>query len=99
MTYCFRVLAATLLFSALGSAQPAANAGLPVKRVVLYKNGVGYFELQGRVQGNQDVAIPFTSGQLKDVLKSLTFLDLGGGRIAGVAYGTAAPLDRQLGEL
>ncbi len=72
---------------------------LPVKRVVLYKNGVGYFEHLGQVRGNQDVSIPFTSGQLNDVLKTLTVLDLNGGRIAGVAYGTAAPLDRQLGDL
>jgi hypothetical protein len=72
---------------------------LPVKRVVLYKNGVGYFEHLGQVRDNQEVAIPFTSGQLDDVLKTLTALDLNGGRIAGVAYGTAAPMDRQLGEL
>src|ERR1035438_5462681 len=72
---------------------------LPVKRVVLYKNGVGYFEHVGQVRGNQEVTIPFTSGQLNDVLKSLTVLDLGGGRITGVAYGSAAPVDRQLGDL
>jgi hypothetical protein len=70
-----------------------------VKRVVLYKNGVGYFEHVGQVRGNQEVTIPFTSGQLNDVLKSLTMLDLGGGRITGVAYGSAAPVDRQLGDL
>src|SRR6516164_2488487 len=72
---------------------------LPVKRVVLYKNGVGYFEHVGQIRGNQEVGIPFTSGQLNDVLKSLTVLDLGGGRITGVAYGTSAPVDRQLGDL
>jgi hypothetical protein len=77
----------------------AADAQLPVKRVVLYKNGVGYFEHLGQVRGNQDVAIPFTSGQLNDVLKSLTVLDQGGGRITGVAYGSSAPIDRQLGDL
>src|SRR5450759_650168 len=32
---------------------------LPVKRVVLYKNGVGYFEHVGQVRGNQEVTIPF----------------------------------------
>jgi hypothetical protein len=53
----------------------------------------------GQVRGNQEVTIPFTSGQLNDVLKSLTVLDLGGGRITGVAYGSAAPVDRQLGDL
>ena len=44
-------------------------------------------------------SIPFTSGQLNDVLKSLTVLDLNGGRITGVEYGSAAPMDRQLGDL
>src|SRR5437660_2499370 len=72
---------------------------LPIQRVVLYKNGVGYFEHTGRVRDNQDVAISFTSGQLNDVLKSLTVLDLNGGRITGVGYGSAAPVDRQIGDL
>src|SRR5450432_2729051 len=45
---------------------------LPVKRVVLYKNGIGYFEHVGRVHDNQELTIPFSSGQLNDVLKSLT---------------------------
>jgi chaperonin cofactor prefoldin len=78
-------------------AQDAGN--LPIKRVVLYKNGVGYFEHVGRVRDKQDVTIPFTSGQLNDVLKSLTVLDLDGGRITGVAYGSSAPVERQLGDL
>ncbi len=72
---------------------------LPIKRVVLYKNGVGYFEHLGRVRDNQDVAISFTSGQLNDVLKSVTVLDLNGGQITNIAYGSAAPVDRQLGDL
>ncbi len=72
---------------------------LPVKRVVLYKSGVGYFEHLGTVRDNQEVTVAFTSGQLNDVLKSLTVLDLDGGRIAGVEYGSQAPVDRQLGAL
>jgi hypothetical protein len=47
----------------------AVGDSLPVKRVVLYKTGVGYFEHLGRVRESQDVTIPFTSGQLNDVLK------------------------------
>jgi hypothetical protein len=80
---------------------PAAGAAgrLPVKRVILYKNGIGYFEHLGRVTGNQPVAIEFTSGQLNDVLKSLTALDLGGGRISGISYNSEAPLARRLGAL
>src|SRR5260221_13850896 len=84
-----------LLIPALAVAQDK----LPIKRVVLYKNGVGYFEHTGPVRDRQDVTISFTSGQLNDVLKSLTVLDLNGGRITGVGYGSASPVDRQLGDL
>jgi Carboxypeptidase regulatory-like domain len=80
-----------------GSNESAAK--LPVRRVVLYKNGVGYFEHLGRVRGSQDVHIDFTSAQLNDVLKSLTVLDLMGGRITGVDYNSEAPLARRLATL
>jgi hypothetical protein len=92
----FRVFAFSFLCLANLHSQ---DAGFPIKRVVLYKNGVGYFEHQGPITGNQEVGISFTSGQLNDVLKSLTVLDLNGGRISGVEYGSSAPVDRQLGDL
>ena len=69
---------------------------LPVRKVVLYKNGVGYFEHAGTVQGSQRVAIDFTSSQLNDVLQSLTVLDQGGGRISGVDYNSTTPVEQQL---
>jgi hypothetical protein len=80
------------------SANPTA-AKLPVRRVVLYKNGVGYFEHLGHVRGSQDVHVDFTSAQLNDVLKSLTVLDLSGGKISGVDYNSEAPLARRLATL
>ena len=40
-----------------------ASSRLPVKRVVLYKNGVGYFEHAARVHGNQELAIDFTTAR------------------------------------
>ena len=77
----------------------SSTARLPVTRVILYKNGVGYFEHSGHVRGSQDVNIDFTTAQLNDVLKSLTVLDLGKGRITGVSYNSTAPLERRLGSL
>jgi hypothetical protein len=77
-------------------AEGDSGSRLPVKRVVLYKNGVGYFEHSARVRGNQDLAIDFTTGQLNDVLKSLTVVDLGDGHISGVRYNSIAPLDERL---
>src|ERR1700687_2739072 len=72
------------------------SSRLPVKRVVLYKNGVGYFEHLARVRGNQELAIDFTTAQLNDVLKSLTVVDVGDGRISGVRYNSIAPLEERL---
>ena len=80
-----------------GTAEPIEK--LPVRRVVLYKNGVGYFEHLGHVHGSQEVHVDFTSAQLNDVLKSLTVLDLDGGRISGVDYNSEAPLARRLATL
>ncbi len=82
-----------------GSQAQQAVKDLAVRKVVLYKNGVGYFEHAGSVQGNQRVAIDFTSPQLNDVLQSLTVLDEGGGRIAGVDYNSTTPLAEQLKSL
>ncbi len=69
---------------------------LPVKRVVLYKNGVGYFEHSTHVHGTQELNIDFTTAQLNDVLKSLTVVDLGEGRISSVRYNSIAPLSERL---
>jgi hypothetical protein len=69
---------------------------LPVKRVVLYKNGVGYFEHSARVRGTQELNIDFTTAQLNDVLNSLTVVDLGSGRISGVRFNSIAPLSERL---
>jgi hypothetical protein len=79
--------------------QTAAADRIPVRRVVLYKTGVGYFEHVGRIRDSQTVAVDFTSSQLDDVLKSLTTLDLGGGTITGVSSNTEDGLDRRLGAL
>ncbi len=96
---CFVLFASLVLCSAeeSSSAVEASDAArLPVKRVVLYKNGVGYFEHSARVRGNQELGIDFTTGQLNDVLKSLTVVDLGDGRISDIRYNSIAPLDERL---
>ena len=82
-----------------GSASRAQSTALPVRRVVLYKTGVGYFEHLGNVRNRQDVAVRFTSAQLNDVLKSLTAIDLGAGQVTGISYNSIAPIDQRLGAL
>lgn len=94
------MLRSTLAFFLIAASLPAQEpAQVDIKRVVLYKNGVGYFELDGSVTGNREVSLSFPSGQLNDVLKTITVLDLNGGRIAGIGYASQPPVGRQLGEL
>ena len=81
------------------AAEPAAAQALPVRRVILYKTGVGYFEHLGNVRNRQNITIRFTSAQLNDVLNSLTVLDLGKGQITGISYNSVAPLEQRLGAL
>jgi hypothetical protein len=77
-------------------ARPVQPGNIPVRRVILYKNGIGYFEHVGRVSGNQTVTVAFNSTQLNDVLKTLTTIDLGNGRVTGVSYNSQAPLTQRL---
>ncbi|MGC1105734.1 MAG: carboxypeptidase regulatory-like domain-containing protein [Candidatus Acidiferrales bacterium] len=82
--------------SAAGGNSNAVVTNLPVRRVILYKGGVGYFEHLGRIQGDEAVRVDFSSGQLNDVLQSLTVLDLNGGRITGIDYNSEAPFTQRL---
>ncbi|HET7215276.1 MAG TPA: hypothetical protein VFL79_16930, partial [Terriglobia bacterium] len=82
-----------------GASQPAADsaaASLPLRRVILYKNGIGYFEHSTKVNGSQELHVDFTTGQLNDALASLTAYDLGGGHIASVRFNSIAPLSERL---
>ena len=91
------LIGGALCFAQQSSSSADSDAArLPVKRVVLYKNGVGYFEHSARVRGNQELGIDFTTGQLNDVLKSLTVVDLGDGKISDIRYNSIAPLDERL---
>lgn len=61
------------------SATKAAPAGtLPLKEVVLFSSGVGYFGREGKVDGDARVDLTIRAPQLADILKSLVILDPGG---------------------
>jgi len=72
---------------------------LPIHRVILYSNGVAYFERRGAVAGRAEINLPFKQSQVDDVLKSLLVLDLGKGRIGAVSYNSSAPPSSRLQEI
>jgi len=92
------VAATACLLSSLAFCGEALNANPApdIKKVVLYKHGMGYFERHGKVKGNATVSLNFKSEQMKDLLTSFFVLDLNGGKINAVLYDTKDPLSKQL---
>ncbi|WP_224247436.1 DUF4139 domain-containing protein [Hyalangium gracile] len=74
------------------------SAVLPIRRVVLYKHGVGYFERKGKVTGSEALSLDFKARDMNDVLKSMTVLDLSGGSVSAVSYDSTKPLEQLLQE-
>lgn len=64
---------------------------LPVREMVLYKHGVGFFVRQGDVDGIE-ATLTFRAEEVNDILKSLAVFDRAGGQVYGVHYQT--PMDR-----
>jgi hypothetical protein len=72
---------------------------LPIRRVVLYKHGVGHFEREGTVTGSQSVSLTFKQREVSDVLKSLTVLDRDGGVVSAVGYESTTLVEQLLAEI
>ena len=72
---------------------------LPIRRVILYSNGVAYIERRGFVSGNAEVNLSFKQSQVDDVLKSMIVLDLGKGKIGSVSYNSSQPVTAQTSEI
>ncbi len=81
------------------SALRTPQSALPLRRVILYSNGVAYFERRGTVTGKAEINLSFKQSQVDDVLKSLVVLDLGKGRIGAVSYNSSAPPSARLKEI
>ncbi len=76
-----------------------STAQLPIKRVILYSNGVAYVERRGVVSGNAEINLSFKQSQVDDVLKSMVVLDLGKGKIGAVSYNSSAPVASRMAEI
>ena len=76
----------------------AAAAELPVREVVLYKHGVGFFERSGKLGPGESARLDFNASEMNDVLKSLTIEERGGGKISGLRYDSMDPLGHKLAE-
>ncbi|MBN2007108.1 MAG: hypothetical protein JXA21_27400 [Anaerolineae bacterium] len=68
---------------------------LPITHMTLYKHGVGFFERRAPLSG-EEVELSFRVAEMNDILKSLTALDLGGGKVLGIDYATPQSREERL---
>src|SRR5437764_6671077 len=78
---------------------PRSSQTLPIRRVILYSNGVAYIERRGTVTGHAEIDLSFKQSQVDDVLKSMVVLDLGQGRIGAVSYNSSAPPSARMADI
>jgi len=57
-----------------GCGTTGTSGELSLRRVVLHQNGIGYFEHEGRVEGDR-LALRFGAHEVDDVLSTLTVID------------------------
>lgn len=86
----------TLGLRNIQAAEAAKPAALPLKKIVLFNSGVGFFEHAGEVTGDASVDLQFNVDDINDLLKSLVPQDLGGGRASTVTYGSMDPITKTL---
>lgn len=76
----------------------ARAADIPIRQVILYKSGVGYFERSGRLGPGESGRLDFKASDMNDVLKSLTLEDRDGGKVTGLRYDSSEPLNQKLAD-
>ena len=73
-------------------------ATIPLKRVTLYKHGIGHFERRGKFKGPGEIELMCGPEDIDDMLKSLLILNVEGGGLASVTYDSAKTLPTRLSE-
>ena len=94
LLYCAVVFCVAMVPAARADQPQAGN--LPLKRVVLFSSGVGFFEHAGEVKDNAKVEMRFKVDDINDLLKSLVVQDLDGGQVSTVTYGSKDPITKTL---
>jgi hypothetical protein len=95
VTACGLLFALSLIPLVSGQDGPALAkpTDLPLKRVVLFNAGVGYFQREGIVDGNARVELRFPEPDVNDLLKSLVLEDKDGGKVKAVTYDGKHPVE------
>ncbi|MFM7243947.1 MAG: hypothetical protein ACKO40_07190 [Planctomycetaceae bacterium] len=90
------LLVSCIAVAVMAVAAPAADAPLPLERVVLFTSGVGYYQHSGKVVDDATVEMQFAADDVNDLLKSMVVLDAAGGPPT-VSYASRDPVTKTLG--
>jgi hypothetical protein len=93
---CLGLSLAAFASATAAEPQPAADA-LPLKKVILFTSGVGFFQHAGKVTDDATVEMKFAADDVNDLLKSMVLEDLGGGTVSTVSYASRDPITKTLG--
>jgi hypothetical protein len=91
-----RSLVPGALALAAGCATAPVAHPMRLSRVVLYQNGIGYFERTGHVAGDT-IRLALARGELDDVLGTLTVVDRLGAGVATVDVPVLHDADKTIG--
>jgi fructose-specific component phosphotransferase system IIB-like protein len=84
--YILPLSVASALFASACASRPAVNAdGLQLRRVVIYRNGVAYFEREGRVSADR-VGFRVRGDEVADFLASFAVIEKGGSSVKAASF-------------
>jgi hypothetical protein len=90
------IIAGVLAAPSFTHAEDEKPSDVPLKKVVLFNSGLGFFRHEGEIDGDKQVELKFNVDDVNDLLKSMVLEDLGGGKISTVTYGSRDPITRTL---
>jgi hypothetical protein len=96
LVVCAAVAACVLAATVGAWAADDGKFPLPLKRVVMFSSGVGFFQHFGQVEGDAKVEMRFNVRDINDLLKSMVVMDFDGGTVSTVTYGSKDPITKTL---
>lgn len=93
-TRIFAPVLGLLLLSGCGREAVVSADGLPVRRVVVYRNGVAYFERSGHVE-ESEVRFKMKETEVGDFLATLAVIEKGGSSVKSAAFPLKADDDEE----
>ncbi|MBI5486831.1 MAG: hypothetical protein HY905_05835 [Deltaproteobacteria bacterium] len=95
---CLAAAATALLAPSARAARDDAPAVLPLRSVVLYESGVGYFERRGPVQRHAPLSLLVPQNHLDDALMTLVVLTTDGARVGAMTFPSVLAPEAALAE-